>query len=105
MMLKDISNSNKNKLINYYNEVQFVIMNIIGKEGFVKIFEDMSMYIILPDTKKFVANEIIKQIIKEFNKMFSELIGKLDFKIEHLIINYPDDTDNIIDLFSKLNDY
>ena len=88
-------------LNDFKNDIQFIIMNIIGTRGFVEIFKNMDTYIILPDVDKNTADITTEQIKREITRMFNEIIDDSEVVIKEKIVSYPEDTMNFIEIFFK----
>jgi hypothetical protein len=87
---------------NFFGDLQFVLMNIIGQNGFVQIVEDMNIYMILTGIRKNLAKDVLTQIKTEVTNMFNEIIGDIDVQYIDAVLNYPDDSDNFIKMFNHL---
>ena len=87
------------KIDTFISDVQFIVMNIVGTDGLVSMFNDFSIYAILPEVDSSNSKEILNRIVEEIEIMFSEIFGSSQIDFENKIVNYPDDSDNFIELF------
>ena len=92
------------KLDSFFGDVQFVVMNVVGTNGFVQIFDDMSIYVILPEIQKDIAKEISDQVITEIKNMFSEIVGEIEIEFKDKVCSYPEDSTDFVELFYAIID-
>jgi hypothetical protein len=86
----------------FYSDIQFVIMNVVGTNGFVQILRDMNIYIVLPEIQKSMSQDILKEITEQLDNMFSEIHESVAISLKNKIANYPDDAKDYINLFYKI---
>lgn len=90
------------KVETFLSDIQFIAMNVTGTNAFLQVYDDISMIIILPEIKKSVALNAAKIIIDEINMMFNEIFGNISLKFNQLVLSFPEDSNNYIDIFQKL---
>ncbi len=90
------------KAYTFLSDIQFIGMNVAGTNSFLQLYEDISMFIILPEVKKSVAINTAMVIIDEIKMMFNEIFGSLSLNFKYLVLSIPEDSNNYIEIFSKL---
>lgn len=90
------------KASTFLSDIQFIGMNVVGTNSFLQVYEDISMFIILPEVKKSVAINTAKLIIDEIQMMFNEIFGNLSLNFKNLVLSLPEDSNNYIDILNKL---
>lgn len=99
-------NENNDKLefdlINFYSDIQFIVMNIVGTNSYVEISEDLNIYVILPSINKDHAEKTAKKIKEEIKNIFTEVTANYKPELSSKVINCPEDSDNMVDIISLL---
>ncbi|MCG8568919.1 MAG: hypothetical protein MJB14_02150 [Spirochaetes bacterium] len=90
------------KLHTFYDDIQFVVMNIVGINGYVKIYDNLSIYILMPEIGKKMAIALQDEVITNINNMFNEIFGELNIDYLKKVSCYPDDSKDFIKLFLKV---
>ncbi|MBN2544558.1 MAG: hypothetical protein JXB50_02095 [Spirochaetes bacterium] len=90
------------ELINFYSDIQFIVMNIVGTNSYVEITEDLNIYVILPSINKEYALKTAKKIKEEIKNIFTEVTENFIPELTSKIITYPDDAINLLDILSLL---
>jgi hypothetical protein len=89
-------------LQDFTNSIQYAIMNIVGTSGFVEILKDMDIYIILPNTAKEEAEKTALIISEGLKNLIKEKTMKFDEDLKYILVNYPNDVNDHIEMFLKL---
>ena len=92
------------KLDSFFGDIQFVVMNIVGTNGFVQIYQDLSIYVVLPEIDTNMAKEIVKQITSEIKSMLNEILGEMEITFNHRVVNYPESARDYLELFYNVVD-
>jgi hypothetical protein len=82
--------------------MQFLIMNIIGQNGYVQIQPNFDIYMVLTGINKSFAKDIVNQMLQDIDNMFIEVIGEFKIKYEFKILSYPEDSNNYLELFNMI---
>jgi len=91
-------------LDSFFGDIQFVVMNIVGTNGFVQIYQDLSIYVVLPEIDTNMAKEIVKQITSEIKSMLNEILGEMEITFNHRVVNYPESARDYLELFYNVVD-
>ena len=89
------------KASTFLSDIQFIGMNVAGQNSFLQVYDDISMFIILPEVKKSVAITTAKVIIDEIKMMFNEIFGSLLLNFKDLVLSLPEDSNNYLNIFNK----
>ena len=87
----------------FISDVQFIVMNIVGSDGLVSMFNDFSIYSILPSVTLEESTTILETIVAEIKNMFNEIFGGNEIIFNNSISNYPKQSKNFIELFYLVN--
>ncbi|HOV15443.1 MAG TPA: hypothetical protein PK771_14240, partial [Spirochaetota bacterium] len=92
------------KMDSFFGDIQFVIMNVVGTNGFVQIYQDLSIYIVLPEIDTSMTKQIVSQVISEIKTMFNEIIGETEVTFNQRVVNYPDTARDYLEIFYNVID-
>ena len=74
-------------------------MNIVGANGLVSMFDDFSIYAILPEADSQIAATLLDKITADIKNMFAEIFGTCNVEFSNSSVNYPADSKNFEELF------
>jgi hypothetical protein len=83
----------------FISDIQFIVMNIVGANGLVSMFDDFSIYAILPEADSEIASMLLDKITADVKNMFSEIFGNCTVEFANNAINYPADSQDFAELF------
>ena len=83
----------------FISDIQFIVMNIVGANGLVSMFNDFSVYAILPEADSQIADTLLDKITADIRNMFSEIFGSCNVEFSNSSVNYPVDSRNFEELF------
>jgi hypothetical protein len=83
----------------FISDIQFIVMNIVGANGLVSMFDDFSIYAILPEADSEIANMLLDKITSDIKNMFNEIFGECDIEFANSSVNYPEDSRDFAQLF------
>ena len=74
-------------------------MNIVGANGLVSMFDDFSIYAILPEADNQIASMLLDKITTDVKNMFSEIFGECTVEFANNAVSYPSDSQDFAELF------
>ena len=83
----------------FISDIQFIVMNIVGANGLVSMFDDFSIYAILPEADSQIASMLLEKITVDIRNMFSEIFGDCTVEFANTAVNYPEDSQDFAELF------
>ena len=83
----------------FISDIQFIVMNIVGANGLVSMFDDFSIYAILPEADNQIASMLLDKITTDVKNMFSEIFGECTVEFANNAVSYPSDSQDFAELF------